>query len=51
MRSTRVLFVALTTLFAAVLALATPASAIERNFAGSAQLDYQLRFAEKRYLR
>ena len=40
MRSTRVLFVALATLFAALLALATPASAIERNFAGSAQLDY-----------
>jgi hypothetical protein len=40
MRSARVLLVALATLFAALLALATPASAIERNFAGSAQLDY-----------
>jgi len=41
MRSARVLVVALATLLAALLALATPASAIERNFAGSAQLDYQ----------
>ena len=41
MRSARFLLVALSTLMAALLALATPASAIERNFAGSAQLDYQ----------
>ena len=40
MRSARLLVVALATLLAALLALATPASAIERNFAGSAQLDY-----------
>lgn len=40
MRSLRFLLVALSTLVAALLALATDASAIERNFAGSAQLDY-----------
>jgi hypothetical protein len=40
MRTSRFLLVALSTLIAALLALATPASAIERNFAGSAQLDY-----------
>jgi len=39
-RSLRIILVALTTLFAALIALATDASAIERNFAGSAQLDY-----------
>ena len=41
MRSARFLLIAASTLLAALLALATPASAIERNFAGSAQLDYQ----------
>jgi hypothetical protein len=41
MRRGRVVFVALATLLGALLALATPARAIERNFAGSAQLDYQ----------
>lgn len=41
MRSGRLLLVALSTLIAALLALAAPAGAIERNFAGSAQLDYQ----------
>ncbi len=41
MRSARFLFVAIATLVAALFALAAPASAIERNFAGSAQLDYQ----------
>lgn len=40
MRSLRAIAVALTTLVAALLALATDARAIERNFAGSAQLDY-----------
>jgi hypothetical protein len=40
MRSARVLVVALATFLAALVALATPARAIERNFAGSAQLDY-----------
>jgi len=39
-RSRTVRWLALFTLLAAVLALAAPASAIERNFAGSAQLDY-----------
>ena len=39
-RPLRIIVVALTTLVAALLALATDASAIERNFAGSAQLDY-----------
>jgi len=34
--------IALAALIAALLALATPANALERNFAGSAQLDYQL---------
>lgn len=36
----RMLLVMLTAMVAALLALASPASAIERNFAGSAQLDY-----------
>jgi hypothetical protein len=36
----KVFVVALTAIVAALLALASPASAIERNFAGSAQLDY-----------
>ena len=40
LRKPRMLVVALATLLAALLALAAPASAIERNFAGSAQLDY-----------
>ena len=40
MKPLRVIVVALTTLIAALVALATDASAIERNFAGSAQLDY-----------
>jgi hypothetical protein len=40
MRFVCVFVVALATLLAALLALAAPASAIERNFAGSAQLDY-----------
>lgn len=38
----RSLVVALAALIAALLALATPARALERNFAGSAQLDYAL---------
>lgn len=41
MRPARLLLLALSALLAALLALATPASAFERNFAGSAQLDYQ----------
>lgn len=36
----RMLLVMLSAMVAALLALASPASAIERNFAGSAQLDY-----------
>ena len=40
MRPLRILLVALSTLFAALIALTTEASAIDRNFAGSAQLDY-----------
>jgi hypothetical protein len=36
----KVFVVALTAIVAALLALASPASAVERNFAGSAQLDY-----------
>lgn len=39
---TRSAIVAFATLIAALLALVTPASALERNFAGSAQLDYAL---------
>jgi len=39
-RSLRSVVVAFAVALAAVLALAAPASAIERNFAGSAQLDY-----------